>query len=317
MKKILLAVLAVLLLCGVASFGYMISYLKLIADPTLAAVSTGSAVEISAGEADAEQDDSVGTSAAEPDDASEPDDAVPAGGLEEEEKQPPEEQPPEKLPEKPSEEPADVPEGDKYIALTFDDGPTGGAGGYTSRLLDGLKARGAHATFFLCGYRVKSFPSIMSRYLAEGHEIGNHTMDHKKLTTETTDGGLRQVGDNNTLIASYTGQAPTLMRPTGGAYDANVISAMKQLNMPIILWTVDTRDWKDRDAEIVRSRIVDGAQDGAIVLEHDLYETTIDGVLAAIDDLQAQGYAFVTVSELAEIKGVTLEPGGVYSGFTG
>ena len=209
-----------------------------------------------------------------------------------------------------------VPVGEKYMAITFDDGPTGNTGGRTERLLDGLKERGVHATFFLCGYRVKDFNSMMNRYLAEGHEVGNHPMDHLRLDTEVSDGGLKQVGDNNDLIASYTGQKPTVMRPTGGAYNDTVIASMKQLGMPIILWNLDTVDWKYRDASSVKQHILDGAQDGAIVLEHDLYETTVEGVLAAIDELQAQGYAFVTVSELAKLKGVTLEPGVVYTDFT-
>lgn len=213
------------------------------------------------------------------------------------------------------EQAAKIPKGDKYIALTFDDGPTGNKGGRTERLLDGLKQRNAHATFFLCGYRVKDFNSMMKRYLAEGHEVGNHTMDHR-LAHEVSDGDYEQVSSNNDLIQSYTGQKPTLFRPCGGEYNDSVQASMKQLGMPLILWDVDTLDWKYRDAASVKQHILDGAQDGAIVLEHDLYETTVEGVLAAIDELQQQGYAFVTVSELAKIKGVTLEPGQVYTGFT-
>ncbi|MCD8355706.1 MAG: polysaccharide deacetylase family protein [Clostridia bacterium] len=210
-----------------------------------------------------------------------------------------------------------LPQGDKYMAITFDDGPTGNEGGRTERLLDELKERNVHATFFLCGYRVKDFHSMMDRYLAEGHEVGNHTMDHIRLDTETDDGGYAQVSSTNELIASYTGKAPTLIRPTGGAYNDAVIASMKELGLPIILWNIDSLDWKYHDdADVIRQRIIDNARDGAIVLEHDLYETTVEGVLAAIDELQEQGYAFVTVSELAEIKGVTLEPGKVYTGFT-
>lgn len=221
------------------------------------------------------------------------------------------EQTPTETPENP------LPQGDKYMAITFDDGPTGNESGRTERLLDGLKQRDAHATFFLCGYRIKDFNSMMNRYLAEGHEVGNHTMDHVRLDTKTNDGGYAQISATNDLIASYTGQKPTLMRPTGGAYNDAVISSMQQLGLPIILWNIDTLDWKDHDnAALIKQRIVENAQDGAIVLEHDLYEATVEGVLAAIDELQAQGYAFVTVSELAQLKGVTLEPGKVYSGFT-
>lgn len=216
---------------------------------------------------------------------------------------------------KEQEEANKIPKGDKYIALTFDDGPTGNEGGRTERLLDGLKERNAHATFFLCGYRVKDFNSMMKRYLAEGHEVGNHTMDHR-LAHEVSDGDYEQVSSNNDLIQSYTGQKPTVFRPCGGEYNDSVQASMKKLGMPIILWDVDTLDWKYRDAASVKQHILDGAQDGAIVLEHDLYETTVEGVLAAIDELQQQGYAFVTVSELAKIKGVTLEAGKVYNGFT-
>ena len=221
-----------------------------------------------------------------------------------------------------TEEPAEqethsIPQGDKYIALTFDDGPTGNEGGCTERLLDGLKERNAHATFFLCGYRIEDFHSMMDRYLAEGHEIGNHTTDHIRLDIETTDGGYAQISSNQEQIASCTGEAPTLMRPVGGAYNDAVLASMKQLDLPVILWNVDTLDWKYHDdADMVRQRIIDHAADGVIVLEHDLYEATVDGVLAAIDELQEQGYAFVTVSELAQLKGVTLEPGKVYTGFT-
>ena len=210
-----------------------------------------------------------------------------------------------------------IPQGDKYIALTFDDGPTGNEGGCTERLLDGLKERDAHATFFLCGYRIEDFHSMMDRYLAEGHEVGNHTTDHIRLDIETTDGGYEQISSNQEQIASCTGEAPTLMRPVGGAYNDAVLASMKQLGLPVILWNVDTLDWKYHDdADMVRQRIIDHAADGVIVLEHDLYEATVDGVLAAIDELQEQGYAFVTVSELAQLKGVTLEPGKVYTGFT-
>ncbi len=216
---------------------------------------------------------------------------------------------------KEQEEANKIPKGDKYIALTFDDGPTGNEGGRTERLLDGLKERNAHATFFLCGYRVKDFNSMMKRYLTEGHEVGNHTMDHR-LAHEVSDGDYEQVSSNNDLIQSYTSQKPTVFRPCGGEYNDSVQASMQKLGMPIILWDVDTLDWKYRDAASVKQHILDGAQDGAIVLEHDLYETTVEGVLAAIDELQQQGYAFVTVSELAKIKGVTLEAGKVYNGFT-
>lgn len=209
----------------------------------------------------------------------------------------------------------DVPEADYYIALTFDDGPTGQSEGLTARLLDALAERGAHATFFMCGYRVRDFNTVLTRYLAEGHEMGNHTMDHKTLTKMSVAEIHEQVDDNSDLIESYAGQKPTVMRPTGGAYNDTVKAEMEKSGLPIILWSLDTLDWQSKNAASVESKILNNVQDGDIILMHDLYESTVTGVLNAIDKLKDQGYAFVTVSELAEIKGVELEPGRVYSSF--
>ncbi len=209
----------------------------------------------------------------------------------------------------------DIPEAKGYIALTFDDGPTGGKNGRTVQLLDGLQARGAHATFFMCGYRIKDFHTHMERYLAEGHELGNHTMDHPGILTKySADKVLEQFASNNDLIKSYCGEVATVGRPAGGAYNDVVLEQMKKAGLPCINWSVDTLDWKYRDANRIKNVIVNQAKDGDIVLMHDLHQPTIDGALAAIDELQQQGYAFVTVHELAQVKGITLEPGKVYTG---
>ncbi len=216
-----------------------------------------------------------------------------------------------------------VPDADVYVALTFDDGPTGATGpypnGYTATLLDELKKRNVHATFFMCGYRIKDFNSHMTRYIEEGHELGNHTMDHPdaRLTHLDAESVRKQVEDNSALIESYTGHRPTVMRPVGGGVNDTVKEQMKALGLPIINWNVDTEDWKTRnDADSVKNRIISQVEDGDIVLMHDIWEGTLPGVLAAIDELQSRTdktYAFVTVSELAAVKGITLEPGTVYS----
>lgn len=209
-----------------------------------------------------------------------------------------------------------IPKADAYVALTFDDGPTGGSSGLTARLLDGLQERGVHATFFMCGYRIKDFHTHMDRYLAEGHELGNHTMDHPGLLTKKDyDTIVEQISTNDDLIESYCGEKASVFRPVGGAVNDDVKKAAESLGLPIINWSVDTEDWKYRNAEHIRSVIVDKAKDGDIVLMHDLRDCTLEGVLAAIDELSEKGYAFVTVEELARIKGVTLEPGEVYTNF--
>ena len=146
----------------------------------------------------------------------------------------------------------DIPDADVYVALTFDDGPTGSTteypNGMTSYLLDGLKERGAHATFFMCGYRLKDFNSHCSRYLAEGHELGNHTMNHpmEMLPALSEEGIREEVESNSQLIEQYCGARPTVMRPVGGAYDEKVQAVMKELGLPIINWEVDTLDWKTK-----------------------------------------------------------------------
>lgn len=209
-----------------------------------------------------------------------------------------------------------IPKADAYVALTFDDGPTGGSSGLTARLLNGLQERGAHATFFMCGYRIKDFHTHMDRYLAEGHELGNHTMDHPGLLTKKSyDTIIDQIQSNDELIESYCGEKPTVFRPVGGAVNDDVKNAAKELGLPIINWSVDTEDWKYRNAEHIRSVIVENAKDGDIVLMHDLRDCTLEGALAAIDELSEKGYAFVTVEELARIKGVEMEPGEVYTDF--
>lgn len=218
----------------------------------------------------------------------------------------------------------DIPEADVYIALTFDDGPTGAVDGYpnglTATLLDGLKERGAHATFFMVGDRVNMFSGTMSRLAAEGHELGNHTMTHpmQHLTGLSTDGIRQEISSATNTIQEKAGQPPTVLRPVGGGVNADVKAVAKELGLPIINWNVDTQDWKNRSAQGVHDAIVN-AKDGSVVLMHDLYTTSVEGVLSAIDELQSRTdktYAFVTVSELAAVKGITLEPGVVYNGLT-
>lgn len=219
---------------------------------------------------------------------------------------------------------ADIPEADVYIALTFDDGPTGAIDGYpnglTAYLLDGLKERGAHATFFMVGDRVNMFSSTLPRLVSEGHELGNHTMTHpmQHLTGLKKDGIEKEITSATSTITEKAGQPPTVLRPVGGGVNSDVKAVAKELGLPIINWNVDTQDWKNRNKQSVHDAIVNAA-DGSVVLMHDLYPTSVEGALSAIDDLQKRTdktYAFVTVSELAAVKGITLEPGVVYNGLT-
>ena len=219
----------------------------------------------------------------------------------------------------------DIPEADVYIALTFDDGPTGKIENYpnglTNYLLDGLKERGAKATFLMVGNRVSEVSDALPRMVSEGHELGNHTMAHPMchLTGLDEDGIRSQINDATEAIKAIAGQPSQVLRPVGGGVNSDVKAVAKELGYPIINWSVDTEDWKYRDAEHVKQVIVEQAGDGDVVLMHDLYPTSVKGALAAIDELQARTdktYAFVTVSQLAAIHGITLEPGVVYNGLS-
>lgn len=219
----------------------------------------------------------------------------------------------------------DIPEADVYIALTFDDGPTGKIENYpnglTNYLLDGLKERGAKATFLMVGNRVSEVSDVLPRMVNEGHELGNHTMTHPMchLTGLDEDGIRSQINDATEAIKAIAGQPSQVLRPVGGGVNSDVKAVAKELGYPIINWSVDTEDWKYRDAEHVKQVIVEQAGDGDVVLMHDLYPTSVKGALAAIDELQARTdktYAFVTVSQLAAIHGITLEPGVVYNGLS-
>ena len=195
----------------------------------------------------------------------------------------------------------------KYVAITFDDGPSGDI---TKRLLNGLKARGAKATFFICGYRIKYYKDLPQMILDGGHEIGLHTDNHATLTKLDAAGIRKEL--QNVLNMMPNGYRVTLMRPPGGAFNNTVKSVCKDMGLSVIMWNVDPRDWATSSASAVTSYIVSHASHGSIILLHDLKSSSVTGALNAIDILQDQGYVFVTVSELAEIMGKTIKPGEVY-----
>ncbi len=199
-----------------------------------------------------------------------------------------------------------------YVALTFDDGPSGAL---TERLLDGLMERGAHATFFLCDYRISAYSSVMDRYVTEGHEVANHSATHASLTGLKGDSLAVEIDSTNTSIAEGTGAAAKLMRPPGGGYNKQVLEELRKRGMSCIIWSVDPMDWKYLNTEKVVNNIISNVSDGDIVLLHDLYSTSVDAALQVIDILTERGFAFVTVSELAEIKGYDLSAGEVYHSF--
>ena len=221
------------------------------------------------------------------------------------------EQPSQQIVDRPKDEvelPAVTP-GSRVIALTFDDGPSAAT---TPRLLDILKGRNVKATFFVLGTLAERNPDIIKREAAEGHEIASHTPYHNQLTNLTYAQVRAEAVEMDRIFTEILGVVPPFTRPPYGAYNATVQDALHQ---PLITWSIDPRDWADRNSDIVCNRVISAAFDGAIILVHDIHATTVDAVPCIVDNLRKQGYEFLTVSELAAMKNVPLVNGGVYGSF--
>ena len=206
------------------------------------------------------------------------------------------------------------PEPAGYLALTFDDGPSGPI---TEHLLDGLARRDVHATFFLCGYRMEQYPAPLSRYIAEGHELGVHSTVNADLTRLSRKEVRQDIAATRNQIFAATGVQPLLLRPPGGAYNDTVIREAEAEGLSILLWSMDTRDWSTHDPDRVLRTMARGVEDGDIILMHDMSMSSVEAALELVDDLQARGYRFVTVSELASLRSQALIPGQVYRNFHG
>ena len=208
--------------------------------------------------------------------------------------------------------PVQASEEEKWAALTFDDGPSGAL---TERLLDGLAARGVKATFFVCGYRVAEYPEALRRIAAEGHEIGLHSEKHDYMQKMGYEAVLDDLTRCREAVLDCCGAQARLFRPPGGLYSETVLRASSELDLSVILWSVDPEDWDAKKAASVLPTIRKEVFPGSIILMHDLHGSSIDAALTAIDELRAQGYRFCTVSELAEKSGTALRPGEIYSSF--
>lgn len=197
---------------------------------------------------------------------------------------------------------------EKLIALTFDDGP---ARKTTTKLLNGLKERDAKVTFFVLGSRVNPMKDLILRAYKEGHTIGNHTYNHKNLTNLNDKEVISEINDTNYEIEKIIGVKPKYIRPPYGSYNERIINLSD--GMTFVLWIVDTLDWQSRSVNAVYNKIIESAKEGKILLMHDLYETTVDAVLRAIDDLSKEGYKFVSLEELERMEFITLSKGYISS----
>ena len=195
------------------------------------------------------------------------------------------------------------------VALTFDDGPQPSVG---NRIMDCLAQYGGKATFFMVGERVGSYKTEVQRMVAEGHEVANHTMNHKYLQKLGAAQIQAQVNQGNDAIQAACGVRPMLLRLPGGNHNATVVA---NAGMPMIQWNVDTLDWKTRNADKTVAAVLNHVKDGDIILMHELYSSTGDAVARIVPELHKRGFQMVTVSQMAAAKGKTLQAGKLYSSF--
>lgn len=181
---------------------------------------------------------------------------------------------------------------ERYVALTFDDGPHKTC---TEKLLDGLRERGVCATFFLMGQNIEGNEALVERMEKEGHLIGNHSYSHRQLTKETGEAVCRGVEKTSGLIEEITGDRPLYIRPPYGAWNEELEN---EVGLTPVLWSVDSLDWKLRNKEKIVRRVVKEAEDGDIILLHDIFPSSVEAALEIVDTLTAKGYTFVTVDEL-------------------
>lgn len=199
-------------------------------------------------------------------------------------------------------------EGKKLVALTFDDGPDK----ETGRLLDILKKKQVKATFFVLGRQVRRMPDLTRRINNEGHEVESHSYDHKDLSKVSLADLKKDLAEVDAAFQEVLGRKPKMIRPPYGSI-GNVM--WQNLKLPMILWSVDPMDWKDRNGPLIKARVKKQVQDGGVILLHDIHAATVAVVGEIIDDLRKSGYEFLTVSELAARKSVEIVPGYAYGRF--
>ena len=198
----------------------------------------------------------------------------------------------------------------KYIALTFDDGPSGI---HTRQLLAGLEVREAKVTFFLCGYRMQQYPELTVRIREAGHEIGIHGFSHQNMAPMSRRDIAAEITDTRALLPEK--YPVRLLRPPGGCCSDAVDQVAGAMGLAIIGWNLDPKDWATQDTAAVGKSILDGVQDGDIILMHDMSASSVSAALNIVDLLTARGFRFVTVSELARIRDTRLIPGACYRSF--
>ncbi len=181
------------------------------------------------------------------------------------------------------------------VALTFDDGPSI----YTEEILNTLKKYNSNATFFVLGNKIDNYSNIIIKMYENGNEIGNHSYNHRWLTKLSTDEQKEQINKTQEIIKKYTGYTPIYMRPTYGSINKKL---RENINLEVVLWSVDTKDWKYKNIDTIVNNALTNVKDGSIILMHDTHERTSEAVTKLVPKLIEKGYQLVTISELKEVK---------------
>ena len=199
--------------------------------------------------------------------------------------------------------------GKMLVALTFDDGPSPTT---TPALLDILTEKDAPATFFMLGNMARNYPDLVKRARDNYHEVASHTMYHQNLIHLSASAAQADINEAKSIFKNILGTGPVYTRPPYGNFNEAVSTSV---GTPIILWSVDTLDWRSKDPGAIVSTAMSQVHDGAIILMHDIYPTTVEAVPTLIDTLRQAGYEFATISELAQARKINLTPGTVYYNF--
>ena len=206
----------------------------------------------------------------------------------------------------------EIPEEPPLVAITFDDGPHAVN---TRQLLDGLSAREIPATFFLVGERLAGNEGLVREMAAAGHQIGVHTWDHVTLDSDVTpEEAAVQNARTRAAVEHILGEGDYWLRPPYGIMDPEL---QKQEEGPLIIWSVDPEDWKDRDVARIVEYVLGRVGDGDIILMHDMYASSVEAALKICDALLERGFCFVTVEQLMDLRGVEPEAGVRYNKLPG
>lgn len=202
-----------------------------------------------------------------------------------------------------------VPQDPPLVALTFDDGPRADT---TGPLLEGLALREVPATFFLLGHRIPGNEELVREMAAAGHQVGIHTWDHVMLAGVTAEEFRHQVETPRAYLTQMLGEGDYWLRPPYGIMDPE----LERLEQgPLIIWSVDPEDWKDRDVERIVNAVLTRVEDGDIILLHDIYSSSVEAALAIVDTLLDRGFCFVTVEQLMALRNVEPQSGVRYDAF--